>query len=253
MKNILIFISPTKSFDNPIVGLTNDAGLSVKVQIENSLRMGWQKKDFMLFTNFDYEYGDIKATVLDDVAFFERKPQASKINAIIKLFENGIIKSGEIYWFHDMDAFQLCSKPELEIDLGTCDMALTDYGRNDRWSTGVIYFKKSAKDIFYNIRDLMYKKNIDEERALTILTRTDEKIDKRIKKLNKSYNFTPRNLRTMYALAEKPLRVAHFHPTGVVWRGSTLRSFDFYKGENSLHIPLITERLIKIFHYHKIR
>lgn len=253
MKNILIFISPTKSFNNPRADLINDAGVSVKVQIENSLQLGWLKRDIMLFTNFNYEYAGIKATILDDVPFFERKPQASKINALLKLFENGTIKSDEIYWFHDLDAFQLCSIPMLAIDLKTSDMALTDYGRNDRWSTGVIYFKKSSKDIFVNIRDVMYKKNIDEERALTHLTRTNQEINKRVKKINKSFNFTPRNFKTMYALALKPIRVLHFHPLGAIGRRNPQRAFDFFKGENSLHLQLITDRLLKIFKFHRIR
>src|SRR5690349_4279720 len=109
MKNILIFISPTKSFDNPRHDLIDDADVSVKVNIENSLDLGWAKEDIWLFTNFEFEYKGIKAKVLDSVDFFNRKPQASKINAIIKMFEDGMIKKDEIYWFHDLDAFQVCS------------------------------------------------------------------------------------------------------------------------------------------------
>lgn len=253
MKNILIFISPTKSFNNPRRDIINDAGVSVKVQIENSLELGWSKDDIMLFTNFSFEYAGIKAEVLRDVSFFERKPQASKINALLKLFENGTIKTGEIYWFHDLDAFQLCPIPELVIDLETYDCALTDYGIATRWSTGVIYFKESSKDIFVNIRDVMYKKNIDEERALTLLTRTNEEINKRVKKISKSFNFTPRCLKSMYALVLKPIRVLHFHPLGEVRRGDSRRAFDFFKGENSLQLRLIPDRLMKIFKFHAVK
>ena len=108
----MIYISPTKSFDNPRPDLINDAGVSAKVQIENSLELGWKKEDIWLFTNFEFEYHGIRSRVLEDVAFFERKPQASKINALIKLFENRTIKSDELYWFHDLDAFQICSIPD---------------------------------------------------------------------------------------------------------------------------------------------
>ena len=81
MNNLLIYISPTGSFDNDRPDLaSNDAGQLVKVQIENSLALGWKPEDIMLITNFDYLYGDIKAIVLKDVGFFERKPQATKIN-----------------------------------------------------------------------------------------------------------------------------------------------------------------------------
>ena len=88
MKNLMIYVSPTGSFDNPRPDLTsNDAGQLAKVQFENSLALGWKKEDILLFTNFDFQYGEMKANVLKDVEFFERKPQVSKINAIIKLFE----------------------------------------------------------------------------------------------------------------------------------------------------------------------
>lgn len=253
MKNLLVFISPTKSFDNPRHDIINDAGVSAKIQIENSLELGWTKDDIMLITNFKYEYAGIEATILDDVDFFDRKPQASKINAIIKLFENETIKDGEIYWFHDLDAFQLCTIAELEIDLGSFDMALSDYGVNPRWSTGVIYFKKSAKDIFEKIRDVTYEQNIDEERALTHLTRNYPKINTRVKKISKSYNFTPRCLKSMYATILKPLRVIHFHPLGEAWRTGPSSAFNFCKGENPQHIQLMTTRLLKIFNFHRIK
>lgn len=252
MKNLLIYISPTKSFNNPRQDLVNDADISVKVQIENSMELGWRKEDIMLITNFDFEYAGVTATVLPDVPFFERKPQASKINATIKLFENGIIKRGEMYWFHDLDTFQLCTIAELEIDLATYDMALTDYGRSSRWSTGVIYFKKGAKDIFYSIRDVMYRKNIDEERALTLLTRTNKEIARRVKKINKSYNFVPRSLRRVYAKATKPIKALHFHPLGEVSPRDKRKSFYFFKGENELGIQFIPTRLLKLFKFHRI-
>ena len=258
MKNLMIYISPTGSFNNPRPDLTsNDAGQLAKVQIENSLALGWKKEDILLFTNFDYQYGVVKATVLKDVKFFDRKPQATKINAIIKLFENGIIKDDEMYWFHDLDAYQLEPISEAEIDLSDADMALTDngtqFGGTDRWNTASIFFKSSSKDIFQRIKEIMYQKRIDEEEALGLLTINDEDMRKRIKKLNCTYNFNGFNLRPRYRTAIKPIRVVHFHPYGMIRRLRVKRPLDFFMGENSLHIPLITERLIRIFKYHRIR
>lgn len=249
MKNLLIFISSTGSFDNPRPDLENDAHILIKVQIDNSLKLGWKKEDILLFTNFEYEYGGIRASVLKNVEFFERKPQASKINAIVKLFKDGVIKEGELYWFHDLDAFQLRPIEESEIDQGTADMWLTDYGRNPRWSTGTIFFRKSSEDIFDRIKEVMYRDNIDEERALGELTGSDESIQKRVQKINKSYNFNAPNIRSCYKMAIKPLRIVHFHPFVKI---GELSSFDFFKGKNKLNIPLITEGLIKIFNNHEI-
>lgn len=253
MKNLLIYISPTGSFDNKRPDLINDAGPLVKIQIENSLALGWKKEDILLITNFAFEYGVIKAKVLKDVEFFERKPQASKINAIVKLFEEGLIEESDVYWFHDLDAYQLQPISESEIDLDEADMALTDYGVSSRWSTGVIFFKKSARDIFEQIKKIVYRDNIDEEMALGKLTQSDQNIARRIKKLNKSYNFTPPRLKYSYQKALKPLRVAHFHLEGGNGRFEVKNPVAFFMGENELGIPLITERLIKIFKYHRIR
>ena len=256
----MVYISPTGSFNNPRPDLTaNDAGQLVKVQIENSLALGWKKEDIMIVTNFDFRYGEFTTRVIKDVEFFDRKPQVSKINAIIKLFEKGIIKKGEMYWFHDLDAFQLQPITEKEIRILNNQIALTDFGGGkyfrgeDRWSTGVIFFRSGSKDIFDRIKALAYERKIDEEEALGLLTINDPKIRKRVKKINNSYNFIGYKLQSVYEKSIKPLKVAHFHPYGFIRRLKVERPLDFFLGENELHIPLITSRLIRIFKFHRIR
>lgn len=260
MKNLMIYISPTDSFNNPRPDLAaNDAGQLVKVQIENSLALGWKKEDILIVTNFEFQHREIKTIVLSDVDFFDRKPQVSKINAIIKLFENGMIKKGETYWFHDLDAFQLEPITEAEIGISDSQIALTDFGGGkhfggeDKWSTGVIFFRSASKDIFNGIKELAYEKKIDEEEALGLLTINNPKIRKRVKKINNSYNFIGYNLRSVYKKSIKPLKTIHFHPLAGNRRLGTGNSLRFFKGENKLDIPLITDRLVKILKYHRIR
>lgn len=254
----MIYISPTGSFDNPRSDLaSNDAGSLAKVQIENSRALGWKKEDTLLVTNFKFQYGDFKAIVLKDVEFFDKKPQVSKINAIIKLFERGMINENELYWFHDLDAFQLEPIGEREIDITNDEIAITEYGGlkfrgQDRWSTGVIFFKSGSKDIFDRIKELAYKKRIDEEEALGLLVINDRNLKIRVKKLNHSYNFIGYNLRTSYANAIKPLKVAHFHPLVGKRRLGTDNALRFFKGENPIKTPLITGRLVNILKYHRI-
>lgn len=252
MKNLLIFISPTGSFYYDRLGVVNDATDLVKVQVENSLQLGWKPKNIQLYTNFEYKYGIIKAKVLPDVDFFDKKPQASKINAIIKLFDKGLIKKNELYWFHDFDAFQLHPINESEINIAENCIGVTDYGRVAKWSTGIIYFKSGSKDIFKKIRKVMYDQNIDEEQALGFLTHSNDNIKKRVIKINKSFNFTPYNLKSCYRLAIKPIRVVHFHPHGPIMKLGVKRAIDFFMGENPLHMSLITRDLKKIFMYHRI-
>lgn len=262
MKNLLIYVSPTGSFDNPRPDLaSNDAGSLVKVQIENSLALGWKKEDILLYTNFPFQYGDFKAKILKDVDFFDRKPQVSKINAIIKLFDDKIIKENELYWFHDFDAFQLQPISEKEIGISDNEIALTDFGGGkyfggqDRWSTGVIFFRSGSRDIFDRIKTLCYDKRIDEEEALCLLVINDPKVKKRVKKINNTYNFIGYKLRSVYEKSIKPLRVVHFHPmVGKKRLGGVgaENAFRFFKGENPLNTPLITKALIDLFRYHRI-
>ncbi len=259
MKNLLIFISPTKSFDNPRPDLTaNDAGQLVKIQIENSLQLGWNKDDIMLVTNFPFEYAGIKSIVLQDVGFFERKPQVSKINAIAKLFEEGQIKKRELYWFHDLDAFQLEQIDPKEIDIKSNVIAMTDFGGakhflgTDRWSGGIIYFKDESYDIFREIQKLCYQKQIDEEEAIGILFHDNNRLAKRIKKINNSYNFIGYNLKSVYEKSFKPLKVVHFHPTAPKKRFGNIIGLNFFMGENPLGIRLITPNLLEKIEIHSL-
>lgn len=262
MKNLLIYISPTGSFDNPRADLaSNDVPSLVKVQIENSLELGWKKEDILLVTNFEYKYGEIEATVIKDVEFFDRKPQASKINAIIKLFEMGLIEDKELYWFHDFDAFQLETISQEEINLKDDQIGLTDYGGGkyfggiDRWSTGVIFFRAGAKDIFDGLKEIYYQKKIDEEEALHLLIDKNPNLNKRVIKVNNTYNFIGYKLKAAYKKSTRPLKVVHFHPLtgkrrlGGIGSESALR---FFKGENPLQTPLLTDRIIRILKYHRI-
>lgn len=259
LKNLLVFISPTGSFDNPRVDLaSNDARPLAKVQIENNPALGWKKEDIMLVTNFDFQYGNFKSIVVKDVDFFERKPQVSKINAIIKMFEIGMISNKETYWFHDLDAFQLQPITEEEIGISDDEIALTDYGGGkyfagkDRWSAGVIFFRSGSKDIFDRIKALAYDKKIDEEEALGLLVIDNPRIRKRVKKVNNTYNFIGYNLRSVYAKSIKPLKVVHFHPLVGKRRLQADNSLRFFRGNNPISTPLITERVVKILKYHRL-
>lgn len=241
----MIYISSTGSFDNPSPLADNDGGVLVKVQIENSIGLGWKLEDILLITNFDFQYGPVKAIVLKDVQYFEPHPKASKINAIIKLFEESLINDNQVYWFHDLDAFQTTPLTEYELKLGKADLGLTahnDYKlppaliKNKQWSTGSIFFKKSSKDIFYHIKEIMYDHEPNEEKALTELTQNHKSISKRVKRLNHTYNFVA-PIAYKYGMTnepDKPIKVVHYHPYG-------------FLPKSREGIPLIPDRLERIF------
>ena len=161
MKNLLIYVNPSKSFLD--YHWRDENKLLAKIQIDNSLALGWKKEDIILVTNFNYEYRGVKSMVVNDDLFCKVSYTATKIKVILHLFDKDII-GDDLYWFHDFDAFQLEKITEEELCLENAVFALTDYGkttinefRDRRWSTGSIFFKKDAERIF---RMMMQKKSM---------------------------------------------------------------------------------------------
>lgn len=240
MKNLLIYVNPN--------GFDSESQKLVKIQIDNSLELGWEKKDIILVTNFPYEYGGIKAVIVKK-GFFPPYPRATKITTIIHLFEIGFI-SDDLYWFHDLDAYQLEPITPGELGLSEVDAGFTDYCRVPLWNTGSFFFKKGAESIFRDIAGRLgpgLDKNgheRHEEWALEYLTDNNiHDINKRIKRLNNTYNFGMRKIDFCYEKAIKPLKVLHFHPESKLLPTLAIAMY----GTNRLNMPLMTERLIEVF------
>lgn len=251
----------------------------VKLQIDNSLDLGWEREDIMLATNFDYEYNGVKSIVVSDDNFSQSDNPGSKHLAICELISRGLIKKGELYWFHDLDAFQSETITESELGMDGADLALTDYGWRERWATGSMFFAAQAEDIFRILLETANLFKIREEFALMVLTYQDryrlydeqqkeiynpemmdkvpmaKDIQKRVKKINTSYNFVPfYNTKYCYEIAIKPIKVVHFHPFGSFKEPDRPSLINFYMyGDNDIKTTFMSERLIKIFHEHGIR
>ena len=266
MKNLLIYISPAKAFVNEDfnTGWEQETEILAKVQIDNSLGLGWKKEDIWLVTNFGYEYNGVKSIEIGDDAWCVHSPTASKLNAIIKMFELGMIKD-ELYWFHDFDAFQLVRITEEEVGIGDYEIGITDYGRSSinpgrdlRWSTGTIFFRKDSLDLFRLWQREVYKYKTNEEIALLEMLKKGryQRIKARVKKLNITYNLATRRrlVRETYEMADKPLKVIHFHPFDdrPVEDDNDNMAVCVY-GKNSLGKPLVTEELTRIFQSHGIQ
>jgi hypothetical protein len=232
MKNLLIYLSSDKQF-------SKEHGVLVKIQIDNSLELGWKPEDILLVTNFEYEYSGIKAMVVPDENYCIHDGRTSKINVIVYLFEHGLIDN-DLYWFHDLDAFQLELITENEVELGDKLVAFTDYGWSRAWNTGSFFFKKESQEIFRRIKDTAYENTVHEEDAIAILVEKNlNSIDDKIKRLNITYNFGIRRIDINYRKAIKPLKVAHFHPA----KAHVLNSF--VHGVNKINMPLVSGILVK--------
>jgi hypothetical protein len=176
MKQLFIYINPLHKFANP--DWQDEPDTLVKVQIDNSLALGWKREDIVLVTNFEYEYNGVKSIVIGDENYCDfSSGTPSKILAILTLFDMGLI-GDDLYFFHDFDCFQLVpfTKEELNIPFGS--IGITNYGYKKetnitlkRWSTGTIIFDKGCRDIFQWIRDSVYKYRANEEVSLLVMTR----------------------------------------------------------------------------------
>ena len=241
MKNLLVYIR----FDHDFNG---DCKLSSKIQVDNSLDLGWKKEDIVVVTNFPWKYNGVKAIVVGDEHWYAQRPRSIKTAIIPFLIDQGIVEKGKIYWNHDFDAYQLNPFNESELGLSNFDAGLTDYGWKERWCMGSYFFKNTAKDIFDQIKPIIYQ-NIEDETAMVQLTTENESINKRCKRLNVTYNFGMRNVESNFKIVKKPIRALHFHPYD---RGPQPLDVFMY-GKNGLNKPLMNKRLIKIFKTHGIK
>ena len=239
MKNLFVWIHPDKIFSSWWEKAT-------QIQIDNSLDLGWAREDIWLMTNFPYEYNGVKAMVLEDDTFYAPIPPVSKLNAVLKLFERGLI-GDDLYWLHDIDAFQV--NPFGEVDLGGCDMGVCNYGRMPLWAFGTVFFNKESLDIFQALKRCCYQYRKNEQQALWTVAGTSvdndlvrHPMNRRVKLMNITYNFNTCNMRSNWKQAEKPLKVAHFHLTP--------RMMGYFLGEGSFGDAtpdFITDRFRKYF------
>lgn len=249
MKNLLIYTSPTKKFSEEDLILA-------RIQIDNSFDLGWKKQDLILMTDFPFEYNGIRSQVVPDNLYYDFDQNSNKTIVTAYLLNQGIIKTNELYWSHDFDTYESDKIKEAELGLQSCDLGLTHYCYKPEWQFGSIFFKHSAKDIFNLLNKTVRSKVVSsrfDERAMTLLTNNGTIDPKRYKRLNSTYNFTKRHIAIIYKMAAKPLKVLHFRPSNqdVLMPDTGLNMFMY--GKNQLNIPLMSDRLIKIFHYHGIK
>src|SRR5436190_1339321 len=132
MKNLMLFIHPNGDF-------LEEQKTSIKIQIDNSLRLGWKVNDIILATNFPYEYNGVKSLLVKSNNYSPFSATVSIINVIVELFDRKLIKKGELYWYHDTDAYQLYKITERELNLGKAAIALAGRGTKPKMDTGVIF------------------------------------------------------------------------------------------------------------------
>ncbi len=230
MKNLLIYINPiTKKFSPEHEDLT-------KIQIDNSLSLGWNPEDILLVTNFDYKYKGVKAIVVGDYTVFDQD-RSTKIPAINELFKRNLIEDDTVYWFHDHDAFQLVP---FEVNLDR-DTGFTDHGAFSKtWNAGSFFFKKNARDVFEWIWEYMNIRSSNEQNALTYMWENNiNGVNDRYQLMNITYNIGIYKIPENVNASELPIKVAHFHP--------------HKKRHLGLYRDILPDRLMKIFNDYGIK
>lgn len=167
-----------------------------KVQVDNSLELGWRPDDILVVTNFPWEYRGVYNYHVPDDCYYPPFNRATKIPVINQLFKDGMITQS--HWFHDFDAFQLEGFDEVRSDF-----AIKMYRHKKfKWNAGSFFFW-NASDQFRKIEDRMWDDQIDEEDALPPLLKEGAvKADYMCPSLNMC----------IYDNLKGPVRVAHFHP-----------------------------------------
>lgn len=217
----------------------------LKAQIDNSLECGWDPKDIIIATNFEFEYKKVKTYVLDEICDYSQF--FHKQYATLELMEKGVFE-GENIWYHDLDAFQLdkFSFPYFTGDWGTC---VYPNGDGHSCQCGVIYLKHSSKDIFEFLVNNMKAKNFqtpDDEVVIRNHVKLNPKYSNRVSVLNTSYNMGMTGFNYRYQSAEKPIKVAHFHPNNP-------KQYSYMvEGKNDLNIKIVNERLLNILKTNKL-
>jgi hypothetical protein len=169
------------------------------------------------------------------------------LNFFINNMKKGIFE-GENIWYHDLDAFQLnkFSFPYFIGDWGTC---VYPNGDGHSCQCGVIYLKHSSKDIFEFLVNNMKAKNFqtpDDEVVIRNFVKLNPEYSNRVSVLNTSYNMGMTGFNDRYQNAEKPIKVAHFHPNNP-------KQYSYMvEGKNDLNVKIVNERLLNILKKNKL-
>jgi hypothetical protein len=235
MKNLLIYVSPDKKF-SPEHEVLN------KIQIDNSLGLGWKPEDILLVTNFPWSWKSrgINAVPLEGNFDHFDGNRSSKIAVINKMFEVGMVN--DLMWFHDHDAFQL--EPFKAPDLGSEVAAFTDHGYSSQWNAGSFFFNSNASQLFKDIYKTMCERNLTEQNALTYMWSQGLKS----MMLNNTYNVGIYRHDKILPKMNKPMLVAHFHPQKAKHRAIfreylTPRLIDLFNEYGMSDTPEIAEKI----------
>lgn len=238
MKNLTLYVTERGG-----IGLDR-IRRNLDLQVDNSLELGWRPGDLLLYTNFPYSRHGVRSLEVR----MGRRPRTARMTSYYKtevlLDALTRIEVGDIVWYHDADAYQLLpfsGSPSPGKDLAACL-----YCTRERLliQGGSMFLTRGARQVFEQVHDLLiHRRYRKDEFALTDLTGRPEFLD-RFAPLDYSYNLGDTDFELRYQLAERPIKVAHFHVDRAEHRAK------FVEGANSLGVFPLCERFERLLQRH---
>jgi len=175
----------------------------VKIQIENSLDLGWNVNDMTVISNKEFEYLGIKSTIQDLNSFCFT---GSKMFAVQKYLENN---DTDVVWAHDLDLFAdvYFECPDFK------DVGITQYSR-PKINGGSIIWRKSAVDIINDVVNNLKQDNASREEPT--LSKVLKNYTDRVTVLNETFNVGSSGFVPRYERSVKPVHCFHFHPCNTI-------------------------------------
>jgi hypothetical protein len=238
MKNLMLYVTERGGFG--LDGIRRNLDL----QVDNSLELGWRPGDLLVYTNFPFSRHGVRAIeVLPG-----KRPRTARMTSFHKtqvlLHALDRLEAGETLWYHDADAYQL--QPFSGSPAPGRDLAACLYSTRQRLliQGGSMFLASGARPLFAGVMELLvHNRYRKDEFALTDLTGRPEFLD-RFAALDYSYNLGDTDFELRYQLAERPVKVAHFH----LERGEHRRKF--LDGANSLGVFPLGERFERLLQRH---
>jgi hypothetical protein len=233
MKNLMVANLKGNSKRYDVKSLTK----LLKAQIENSLDVGWKKKDIVIIANFDFEYMGVRTvqTDLNDFCW-----TGSKVFAVKWYYENTDYKG--VIWSHDLDAWQNVPflKPKFK------HVGISQYSK-PKYNGGSVFWRHQGKDILDEVvRLLTDNQEVREEPTLNRVLKSKQ-FRRRVTLLNNTFNVGCSGFVKRYEASIKPICVCHFHPYNrIAWETHTMDRNQI--GDDKIPVSRRLERLIRKYY-----
>jgi len=232
MKNVYIYniVDDKKRYPNEL--LLN----YLRAQVDNSIRLGWDIKDIIIGTNFDFEYRGVKNVTLKTIC--THNVFYNKFYGMLELMDSGVLDTD--FWFHDQDCWQIhpFEFPQFEGEIGGCTYVFTN-----EWNTASLLVKKSAADVMEYIVDFMELNKIlkvDSDENVISFLRANSEIREYLTDINQQFNVGYTQMEKRLEAATKPVYAYGFKP-------HIEKDFDRFN-----EIDLIPNEMIDIFRNNNI-